>query len=383
MHAAAFADPVFRGQYFKELLPRLEREPDLLSEAARCMACHAPVVYVKGEGLLTSEEGIDPRMAGVTCDFCHTIRGYRGERPGNGNYVSVPGDQKLGPFKHASSWHHVYSELQTKSEFCAICHSYINRYGLETRSTYSEWKNSRYAGEGIQCQDCHMNVRGFLTAGKPVYESGKAAYMTLGRSPYRERLYTHRFPGAHSKTQLTGALRLAVEVRRSAGGEITVEVLVDNSKTGHKMPTGSAELRLLWLDLKAVVGGKVITVPIGPDAEAEGYGVSGRGRFDREVLGDDVPEGSRIYRAVFVDAEGKQTLSFYDAARIVFDNRLGAAEVRKEIYQLRPPRTAGERLSLKASLYYLPYPSSFADRLGLPRPEPVEIASAVREIPLR
>jgi hypothetical protein len=37
-------------------------------------------------------------------------------------------------------------------------------------------------------------------------------------------------------------------------------------------------------------------------------------------------------------------------------------------------------LSLIAKLNYLPYPSSFTDRFGLPKPETVEIANAKKEI---
>jgi hypothetical protein len=44
-----------------------------------------------------------------------------------------------------------------------------------------------------------MNSLGYLAAGKPQYESGRAAYMSLGReAPYRALLYTtasaHRGP---------------------------------------------------------------------------------------------------------------------------------------------------------------------------------------------
>ncbi|PIP08161.1 MAG: hypothetical protein COX52_01190, partial [Syntrophobacterales bacterium CG23_combo_of_CG06-09_8_20_14_all_48_27] len=254
MHAKSFTNPVFQAQYFKELLPLAKTDPVLSKEAESCISCHAPAFYMTNKRPGSSKDQIDPDMSGVTCDFCHTISGYSGDNPGEGNYISVPSERKLGPFKFASDWHHVYSELQTKSEFCGICHNSVNHHGLEIKSTFTEWKNSSYAKEGIQCQDCHMNVQGFLTAGKPVFESGKAADVSLAHPKERAKIYTHRFPGARTSTQVVGALKVeigVIEKAPSAGGDMAIEVSVDNVRTGHKMPSGSADLRLLYLDLSA------------------------------------------------------------------------------------------------------------------------------------
>jgi hypothetical protein len=389
-HAKAFTDPVFQGQYFKELLPQAEKDPKLLQEAKACIGCHSPIDFMKHNESAILKDEVNPGLSGVTCDFCHTIAGYDGEMPGNGNYISEPSaERKLGPFIHEYNWHHVYSQLQTKSEFCAICHNATNRYGLEIKSTFTEWKNSRFAEEHIQCQDCHMNSLGFLVAGKPIYESGWAAYMPLGRGvPYRSLLYTHRFPGAHSRTQIfgTGSLTLTIETEKSVvspGDKIIVHILVDNSRTGHKMPSGSADLRQLWLELSAFNGDKIIFIPGRPTMGTSGYDVAGKGPFDREILSEDIPKGSRIYRAVFVDGKGRQTLSSYNAASIVFDNRLNASEIRRETYEFIIPKNFKNKITLRASLNYLPYPSSFSDRFGLPKPELFEVATIRKEIDLK
>ena len=383
MHEKSFVNAVFQAQYFNELLPQIRHEPELLREAQSCSACHSPITFLKLKKHLSSREQVDPRMSGVTCDFCHTITGYKGENPGSGNYLSAPNPSKLGPLKYEATWHRAYSELHTKSEFCAICHNAFNHNGIEVKSTFTEWKSSRYAKEGIQCQDCHMNVQGFLTGGKPVYESGNAAAMPFREMPYREKLYTHQFPGAHSQTQITGALTLMIETERPAAlpaDEIIVHVLVDNSRTGHKLPSGSADLRLLWLDVKAYAGDKPL--PALAASNRAMYDIAGKGAFDQEVLGNDVPAGSRIYRAIFLDKTGKQTLASYMAKSIVFDNRLNAAEVRKESYRIKIPEDAKNPLSLSVALKYLPYPSCFAVKLGIARPVAVTIAAAQKEIPL-
>ena len=383
MHEQSFADPVFQAQYFKELLPFTFQDTDILSEAEKCIACHSPEAFMRNKGPIISKEQIDPLRSGVICDFCHRITGYLDKSPGNGNYISTPGTQKYGPFIHETNWHHVYSELQTKSEFCAICHNAVNHNGLEIKSTYTEWKASRYAVEGIQCQDCHMSVQGFLTGGKPAFESGQASHASLAESPFRSRLFTHRFPGAHSKEQVIGALTLGIEVEKtniSPGDEIRIDIFVDNSRTGHKMPSGSADLRLLWLDIKAFVGDRSIAVsPVTPAGENR-YDISGEWSFDKEVIVNDVPQGRRVYRAIYVDETGKQTLSSYKAVNIIFDNRLDAAEIRKESYHFTIPKDVSGKVLLAAQLIYLPYPGSFSDSLGLPRPGAVTIATAEKEI---
>jgi hypothetical protein len=386
MHAKSFTNPAFKAQYFDEILPQVQQDPTLQGEAEMCIACHSPIAYTENQGLVELEEQIDPLMSGVTCDFCHTLPGYKGERPENANYITEPGEKKLGPFPHEYDWHHVYSEFVTKSEFCAVCHNYVNQNGLEIRSTYSEWKTSRYAEEGIECQDCHMSVDGFLTAGEATYESGRAATMTLGSAPFRGRLYTHRFPGAHSRSQVVGALTLAIETDKDAvdpGDEVEIRVLVDNSRTGHKMPSGSPELRLLLLDLRAHYGGLSVPIPITPSKESESCGVSGYSQCKGQILEDEMLPGSRVYRALYADSGGSRTLASYHAAEILFDNRINATEIRKETYKFVIPENAEGLLTLTAKLFYLSYPRSFSESLGLGVQEPVEIATGNKELVVR
>ena len=233
-----------------------------------------------------------------------------------------------------------------------------------------------------------MNTVGLLLQGKPVYEFGCAVNpSTIVRAPDRPKLYTHSFPGAHSKTQIlgTGVITLHMETKKpivSPGDEITIYIFIDNSRTGHKMPSGSADLRQLWLELEACNGDMIISVPalsLGVDT----YDVTGKGPFDQEILGEDIPKGTRIYRAIFVDKAGIQTLSSYNAVRIAFDNRLNASELRLETYYFKVPKDFKGKLTLRASLNYLPYPSSFSRRFDLPKPESFKISSITKEIPLK
>jgi hypothetical protein len=384
MHGRSFENPTVKAIFFNILLPRAENSNKLSSEVSACIACHSPLTFVRTGGSLSSLQNDDQNIPGVECDLCHTISGYTGSKPEGGNYISKPSAQKFGPFQYKNDHHRSYSELHTKSEFCAICHNRTNRYGLEIISTFSEWKESRYAEKGIECQDCHMNVQGFLTAGEPLHESGTAAHGTLIDPKRRSKLFTHRFPGAHSESQVIGAVNLNIQLDEStveAGKEMMIYLEVDNSKSGHKLPTGSAELRLLYLDLVAEVNGRTVHISAN-SLDKEMFDISGKGKFDSAILGKDILPGSRIYRAICVDPEGQQALFSFDAQKIIFDNRLQASEVRREFFTFLVPDDVGLEFSLTASLKYLRYPGSLADKLGIAKAKPIELAIVRKKVVL-
>jgi hypothetical protein len=104
---------------------------------------------------LTKSEALD-YASGVTCDFCHTVRQFEGEQPGTHNYFSIPSYQRSSPYPGALSEHYKFVTIESKSEFCGMCHDGVNHNGLEVKATYAEWKNSKYGKEGVQCEDCHM-----------------------------------------------------------------------------------------------------------------------------------------------------------------------------------------------------------------------------------
>jgi hypothetical protein len=173
-----------------------------------------------------------------------------------------------------------------------------------------------------------------------------------------------------------GAIRLAIEPAKGGGRRLAFQVAVDNRKSGHRMPTGSTDLRLLWLDVTARAGDQVLQVPVLGD----GLGIAGRSKEDAKVLGKDVAPGSRIYRAIFVDAAGRQTLQSWDAVKISYDNRLPAGAVVSEAYALDLPKDVRGPLQIQARLRYLAYPSSFAALMDLAAAPVVDVATAATEI---
>ena len=154
------------------------------------------------------------------------------------------------------------------------------------------------------------------------------------------------------------------------------------------MPSGSADLRLLWLEVTAHIGDRVLILPVSVVESAvkddsNSHSIAGYGNFDSQLVGPEIPKGSRVYRAIFADARGQATLNSYDAVAKLFDNRLKSAEKRRESYQFTIPEGAKGDVSIEATLKYLPYSSIFTDRLGLQKPEAVIVAQKKIELVAR
>lgn len=169
-----------------------------------CLKCHAPTV------LFTKDFGLeqDVTREGITCDFCHTISDVNlmnQEKP----YKITIGKVKRGPIKKAESpAHHAESsELHTKSEFCAGCHELKGKNGVSILGTYSEWKESPYAKEGIQCQDCHMPRI-----------PGRVVKPDIKRS--EEMVNLHYLQGGHSPDQVAKACKVEIKEVKRTGGKI-------------------------------------------------------------------------------------------------------------------------------------------------------------------
>ena len=393
MHAKSFSNPLFNAQYFNEVVPRALRDRKFVSEARSCVLCHAPVVYMNYTGLVATPQQVEKYESGVSCDFCHTLSGYAE----NGDYVQNPSGKKQGPLTSVSdltkqnvSQHFEYSGFLPMAEYCGRCHNATNHVGVEVKSTFYEWRESSYGKRGLVCQECHMNKIGYLKAGVAEYDSGAAAYLTIGTGSQaqkeHQKLHSHAFPGAHSNSQIEDALQIEFRVgTRSVNqlGMFPFTVLVNNERSGHKMPTGSSDLRFMWLEVTAAAadGAKIpILSSVVKNRGEVNYSIAGSSPDDAAILGDDLPAGSRLYRTVLVNAAGRQSLFQYDAVKNVFDNRLGAAEIRKEVYYLTLPDGFSGKVTLEARLYYRGAPSSFTKRMQVPDFSQVLVASQKKQI---
>lgn len=395
MHAKSFSNPLFTAQYFKEVVPMAQHNAKFITYARKCLMCHAPVVYMNYTGLVSTPLQAERFESGVSCDFCHTLSGYTE----NGDYLQNPSGKKQGPIKSAAnitspepSQHFEYSGFLPMAEYCGRCHNATNHNGLEVTSTYSEWRGSSYGERGITCQECHMNKNGLLKNGVAEFDSGVAAHLNIGftaiEQKIHDKLYTHAFPGAHSIRQLEEALHIdfRIGVRTvDSQGRVPFIIVINNERSGHKMPSGSSDLRFMWLTVTATAEDKsrlpIVLLPA-PIKEVADYSVAGAAPDDAFILGDDVPPGSRLYRSVFVNALGKQALFHYDAVKNIFDNRLKAAEVRNESYLIKLPPGFSGRITLSATLTYQAAPRSFTRRIQIEDFKPVVVASKMKKITL-
>lgn len=223
-HAAA-TGPGVEGQ----LVEMLQTDPQ---SAIGCLVCHgplaeqAPLIVKDAEARPNPDYDAALRGKGVPCAACH-VRGHQrfGPPRRDGSLTSAAPRETL-PHNGVTR-----TPAFLKAEFCAGCHQFapdgfaLNGKLLE--NTYNEWKASRFAREGVQCQDCHMPdrrhrwrgihdadmVRSGLTisarAGAPRYRPGDVALVTLRVTSTR---IGHAFP-----TYVTPRVVLSAELVDDAG----------------------------------------------------------------------------------------------------------------------------------------------------------------------
>ncbi len=365
MHSNSFKDPVFQA-----LWALAEKE---LDGAARnlCAGCHSAIGTVSQEVKFENGkfEASEVAKEGVTCDLCHTISDTRMKisptgLPQNASFVVSPGEVKRGPYKDSVSPYHKteYSDLHTKSEFCGSCHNVFHPVtNFHIENTYTEWKFSVYAQNGIQCQDCHMvpvevAVQTAKTLKKPTKLPGKPCIT----GPNRDFVHSHDFVGGnavipalmgskkHSDMaikRLQNAAELAVNFKKGKDALAELEVKVINETAGHNLPTSLTEVREMWLEV--VIKDK------------KGNIVYEAGRLDKE---GNIPDGTEIFNAYSVDAEGRHTIKPWEIARFEYNNTIPPKGYKKVKYNFIIPKNQKE-LDIQVKLNYRSYPQKVANLL--------------------
>jgi hypothetical protein len=303
LHAFSLTDPIFDTAYMQAVKEGGE-------EARRvCLRCHAPMTMVNGDYEL--REGVT--REGVSCDFCHSVTVVHldgREKP----YTVELGLVKRSVLKKASSPAHdvAYSELHGTSEFCGGCHNYVTARGKAVMSTYDEWKNGPYAGEGVQCQDCHM----VITSGKVVREEIKET---------GAKIHLHNL--IHDTDQLRSALSVQIANAERTQNRLQVDVAIENVGSGHMVPTGIPS-REIVLSVSVDSGSRVLTQ-------------------------------DRRYRKVVADEKGRVLKRDFEVllygARILNDNRIGPREKRLEHFDFDVPKAGrSAKVTVRLSYQYAP-----------------------------
>lgn len=155
-----------------------------------CLTCHSPRQEMLELWWDKGLKGADA-IAGVDCTSCHVRRHVR-----------------HGPRAIAETPHGPVKELPLfrQAEFCAPCHQFddagLTVNGKPLENTYVEWRQSRYARDGVTCQDCHMPEK------------------------------FHGFKGIHDRDITRRGL--SVHGLRTQDG---LRVLAGNTGAGHALPT--------------------------------------------------------------------------------------------------------------------------------------------------
>lgn len=310
-HALSVENPIFKAAY-------MEAYRDSAGEAKYlCLRCHAPTTMVTKDYEVKKEI----TKEGITCDFCHTVRNVNLNNSVSPFHVE-PGLTKRGSLRDASSPVHQvdYSELHDSSQFCAGCHEYRTQDGLPITSTYTEWKNSPYPGEGKHCQFCHF----------PQLE-GKVVSPTVKETKGR---FINEHALAHSTSDLKKAVKVEIVDVKRIGGRLRVLVEVTNVGSGHMVPTGLPSRQLiLKVEVKAVKNTR------------------------REL--SQIQE-TRIYQKVLVNEGGKRLTRDSEIMlksgklTIVQDNRLAPRERRREEFNFSVPPGTGVLVKAQLDYFYKP-----------------------------
>ena len=316
---------------------------------SECASCHQPQYWIENPyaalnpDIGSSDPGV---MHGISCDICHKIEdvdttkiNYPGIYPGAVTFNRPePGQQVLYgaladvsfealPMMRASY------QPQLAAEVCAVCHQDANDpeedhsySGVISEPTYLEWLASPYSNSGspsfASCVDCHMP--------QALTNQVCTVIPPPDRDPARVR--SHDIYGT-TPEYLDNAVELEMTATQ-VGANLRVSVSINNSLTGHHVPTGVTVRNMILLveawedgndpltDSLVHLGSQVVHDLGGIGDPAQGYFAGLPGKF---------------FAKVNHDANGNGPTFFTDATGIQFDNRIPAMVTDSTVYDFRLP----------------------------------------------
>lgn len=333
-----------------------------------CAPCHQPVPWVKTKD---PDQGLDPIGAlsvgashGISCDVCHKIAhvdeakmDYPGLFPQQTTFTKPPagaygmhepvqygvlGDTMYTDFEMRPSY-----QPQLSAAMCCTCHQDTNDHdddgefgdpgSVVSEPTWDEWTASAYSDPNsvhyATCVDCHM---------KP---TGKNYASTLSIAPFREAesMGGHDIRGT-TPEYLQNAADVDLAVVQN-GNVLQVDVTVDNSMTGHSLPTGVTVRNMILLveatrdsDGAALThtGAQVVHDLAGVGSPAAGYyaGLPGK-----------------LYGKHNHDISGAGPVFYTEATGVLFDTRIPALTADATSYTFDVPPGTGS-VSVRARLIY-------------------------------
>ncbi|MCX4241721.1 multiheme c-type cytochrome [Paraliomyxa miuraensis] len=299
MMANAARDPVFWAGVALA-------DQDHPGETTECIRCHSPRAFLEGRGGATSIDALDPAdFDGVTCEACHRMTDQGAL--GNAQYAidDVPGLDGLvprrGPWAYPSpgggdpphDW--IMDPFTGSAQLCGTCHDVttprerLDDDGLpmgtmfNEQRTYSEWAGSAFAQPGDDfrsCVDCHMPAvadkpgcnqfvdqsahatggrrHDLVGANRFMVELLRAEYGNSGTGAVNDFFFNQTLERMDELLATAATLELQGPAQVHLGEGLTDLQATVTNETGHKLPTGYSEGRIMWLEVAASYGEQVL-----------------------------------------------------------------------------------------------------------------------------
>jgi len=314
--ARAIVSPTFRAM--------LEDYVSKGKDKRYCLNCHAPQSLVFPDLLDSMVKQIisgDLTFEGVGCVQCHLIKAVDPNVKGHPSVKLEPGRTVFGGYKdflESKAHDSQYLDIFKKSDLCLACHT-VAPPGVPTAEAVGNWRGSKAAKEGKNCQTCHM-PQGFGESANEEKKRDISGHEFNGKSPaLRKQAFELDY-----ETEVQGAqTKLTVKLK---------------NLVPHNVPTTHPIWNQVYLQV--VIKGLNL----------------------REVYRE-----KRIYGRIFADAKGNRTLMDHDAVKLLEDTTLKAEETRVETFTFPTPEGTPS-FDVEISLHYATpgelWPEPFAKRVA-------------------
>jgi len=333
-----------------------------------CAPCHQPVPWVKTKD---PNQGLDDlnnlsvgATHGISCDVCHKIAhvdedkmDYPGLFPQQTTFTKPPlgtgGMHEpvmygvLGDTMYADPLMRPSYQPQLTAAMCTTCHQDTNDHdddgifgdpgSIVSEPTWDEWSTSEYSNPAsphyATCVDCHM------------LPTGKNYASTVSIAPFRdaEAMGGHDVRGTTPR-YLENACEMDMSVNR-IGTVLTVEVAVDNNRTGHSLPTGvTVRNMILLVEATRDSDGAALTHTGSQTIhDLGGVGLPSQGYYA------GLP--GKLFGKHNLDINGAGPTFYTEATAVLFDTRLPALTTDNTTYTFDVPAGTGP-VSVRARLIY-------------------------------
>lgn len=351
-----------------------------------CESCHNPLGTLAGAvNPIIAVQETEAIEEGVNCIVCHTAS-HAEPLVGNGSLTSNINDYSrylhnamimAAPSRHANDMQARRDhDHMGSSNLCGACHTEIRpteingQHRLDFQTTFDEWRRSRFAKAGVQCQDCHMaeDPAGYIAALKkgekpikrvshrfiggnylltdPTLPNNILTMLRAGLPTGINRL----FDRAEYDKELSATNKQVVELLRTAADlkvdfepgqadKMTLGITVANTGAGHDLPTGALDQRHMWLE---------VTV-----SDAVGRVIFHSGAYDAK-LGKVNPDAVMWVKRM-EDKSEKLDLrhTLFDVERLYYPRKPIAAGATERVkYAIPLQASVGGSYQIKVQLWY-------------------------------